>query len=751
MVRRSPLPEGAAVTEPTRIAHRICPLCEACCGLELTVTGDRVTAIRGHEADVFSGGYVCPKAVALKDLHEDPDRLRTPLIRRGDQFVQASWDEAFAEVERRLVPIQQQYGRDAVASVFGNPSVHKAGLILYIPRVARALGTRNIYSASTVDQMPKQLSSGLMFGDWLSIPVPDIERTDLMVILGANPAVSNGSLWTVPDFRGKAKAMRARGGRLVVIDPRRNETAEMADAFHFIRPGADAFLLAAIVATLFEERLVQLGRLEQHVAGFDALAPAFAPFAPERVAARCGIDAATMRGLARDLARAERAAVYGRLGTCTQEFGTLTSWLVDLVNALTRHLDESGGAMFPHAPAFAKNTLGKPGVGRGVGVGRHKSRVSGAHEVFGELPLTCLAEEIETPGAGQVRALVTIAGNPVLSAPNGTRLSAALDKLDFMVSVDLYLNETTRHADVILPGCSPLEDIHYDIAFPQFAWRNVARASAAVLPRAPGQMAEWEILLKLAAIASGRGARADVAALDDELTAADVQRVAGDHSAAVMQAVSSQRGPARLIDLALRAGPFGDRFGLKPGGLTLARVLATEGGIDLGALAPRLPEALRTPSGKVELAPPSLMDELARAAKRLHEPAPGIVIVGRRQVRSNNSWMHNLPTLAKGRNRCTLLVNPADAERLGLSDGGRARIARDGAAIEAQVELSDTMMPGVVSLPHGWGHDQQGARLQIAAVQPGANLNAVLDERLRDPLSGNAVLSGVAVAVTAAG
>ncbi len=742
----------ASAGSASRTVHRICPLCEACCGLELTIADGHVTAVRGHEADVFSGGYVCPKAVALKDLHEDPDRLRTPLVRRGGTFVPVSWDEAFAEIERRLVPIQQQHGRDAVASVFGNPSVHKAGIILYVPRLARAVGSRNLYSASTLDQMPKQLSSGLMFGDWLSIPVPDIARTDLLVILGANPAVSNGSLWTVPDFRGKAKAMRARGGRLVVIDPRRNETAEMADAFHFIRPGADAFLLAGVVATLFEEKLVRLGRLAGQVNGFDALAPAFAPFAPERVAARCGIDAITIRTLARDLAKTERAALYGRLGTCTQEFGTVTNWLVDLINALTGHLDEPGGVMFPHAPAFAKNTQGKPGTGRGVSTGRHASRVSGAPEVFGELPITCLAEEIETPGAGQVRALITIASNPVLSAPNGARLSAALDTLDFMVSLDIYLNETTRHADVILPGSSPLEDVHYDIAFPQFAWRNTARASAAVLPRAPGQLAEWEILLKLAAIAGGRGAGTDVNTFDDELTAADVQRVAGDHSAHVMKVVSG-RGPERLIDLALRAGPYGDRFGLRPDGISLAKLLATEGGVDLGPLAPRLPEALRTPSGRVELAPPSLMADLARAAQRLDEPAAELVVVGRRQVRSNNSWMHNLPTLAKGRNRCTLLVNPADASRLGLQDGGHARIARrndNAAAVVAQVEVTAEMMPGVVSLPHGWGHDLPGSRLQVAAVQPGASLNAVLDERVRDPLSGNAVLSGVAVAVTAA-
>ncbi|MGE5338620.1 MAG: molybdopterin-dependent oxidoreductase [Gemmatimonadota bacterium] len=731
------------------IHHRICPLCEACCGLELKVSDGRVTSIRGHDDDVFSGGYVCPKAVALRDLHEDPDRLRVPLVKRAGRFVEVGWDEAFAEIARRLPAILAQHGRDAAGLVLGNPVVHKAGLILYAPRLARALGTRNVFSASTLDQMPKQLASGLMFGDSLSIAVPDIERTDLLVVLGANPAVSNGSMWTVPDFRGKAKALRARGGRLIVIDPRRSETAALADEHHFIRPGADVFLLLGVVHTLFAENLARLGRLADHIAGVDELAAAVQPFAPERVAARCGIGADTMRDLARRLAQTERAALYGRIGTCTQEFGTLASWLVDAVNVLTAHLDEPGGAMFPKAAAFAGNTRGAAGKGRGVITGRHASRVSCAPEVFGELPLACLAEEIEIPGDGQIRALVTIAGNPVLSAPNGPRVAAALDRLDFMVSVDVYLNETTRHADVILPGTSPLEDVHYDVAFPQLAHRNCARASAAVLPRHVERPAEWEILLRLAAIAGGRGADADLAQFDDELTAADVRRVAKEHADAVLRVVSNWRGPERLIDLALRAGPYGDRFGLKPDGLSLQKVLAAPGGIDLGPLAPRVPELLRTASGRIELAPALLLADLERAARSLDDPAPDIVIVGRRQVRSNNSWMHNLPTLAKGRDRCTVLVNAADAVRLGLRDGGRARISRGARAVEAQVAVSDEMMPGVISLPHGWGHDLPGARLGVAAAQPGANLNALLDDGARDPLSGNAVLSGVAVAVSA--
>jgi anaerobic selenocysteine-containing dehydrogenase len=730
--------------------YRICPLCEACCGLEVRTRGAQVVGIRGADNDVFSRGYICPKGYALKDLHEDPDRLRTPLVRRHGELMPASWGEAFAEIERRLQPILAEHGRDAVALSVGNPSAHKMGLLLYFSRLAKALGTKNVFSASTLDQMPKQLSNGLMFGHWLSMPVPDIVRTDWMLVLGANPVASNGSLWTVPDFRGKAKALRARGGRLVVIDPRRTETAELADEHHFIRPGGDVFLLGAMVHTLFDEGLVRLGRLAPLLAGVDELRAAFQPFVPERMAERTGIAAATMRQLARDLARHERACVYARIGTCTQAFGTLASWLVDVLNALTGHLDEPGGAMFPQAAAFADNTLGKPGCGRGIVTGRHTSRVSGAPEVWGEFPMTCLAEEIETPGAGQVKALITVASNPVLSSPGGPRLVAALGKLDFIVSLDIYVNETTRHADVILPGQSPLEHSHYDVAFPQFSWRNHARYSGPVFEPPAAHPPEWQQLLRLAAIAKGLGAGADVLALDDELVANDVRKLAGEQTPAVLQAVAGLRGPERLLDLALRTGPHGDLFGLKPGGLNLARVRAAPGGIDLGELAPRLPALLRTPSGMVELAPPSLLADLPRALAALEEGAAPLVVIGRRDVRSNNSWMHNLPTLAKGPARCTVLVHPADAAAAGLGDGALARLSSTAGHVDVPVECSDAMMRGVVSLPHGWGHDLPGARLTLAAQRPGANLNVLLSDRHRDPLSGNAVLSGQPVQLAAA-
>ena len=732
-----------------RISHRICPFCEACCGLELTITDGKVTRIRGDGADVFSRGYLCPKGVAIKDLHEDPDRLRQPLIKRSGRHVPVTWDEAFAEIERRLPPIIAQHGRDSVALVIGNPTVHKTSLLMYVQRLGRVLGTSNVFTASTLDQMPKQLSNGLMFGDWLSFPVPDIERTDLLLVLGANPIVSNGSLWTVPNFRDKAKALRARGGRIIVIDPRRTETAEAADQHIFIRPGGDVFFLLGLVDTLFAENLVRLGRLEKHVAGLEDLRTAIAAFSAEKVAERCGIPSTTIRSLAREVATANRAAVYGRVGTCTQEYGTLCNWLIDVINILTGHFDEPGGVMFPKAAALQPNTMGKGGSGKGIVTGRRKSRVSGAPELMGEFPMTCLAEEIETPGDGQVKALISIAGNPALSAPNGARLSAALGQLNFMVSVDIYLNETTRHADVILPGLSPLEDLHYDVAFAQLSYRNHARFSPPVFPPPPGHPAEWEILMRLIAIIQGKGAQADLEQLDDQLTHEDVKRFAGIMTGMVLKRVAPRRGPERLLDLGLRAGPYGDQFGLKPSGLNLDKVMAAPSGIDLGPLEPRVPEVLRTPSGKIELAPAMLIADLERAYADLSRPVPELVVVGRRQLHSNNSWMHNLPVLAKSQQarsgRCTALVNPADAARLGLQDGARARIAQNGRSVEVEVEISDEMMPGVVSLPHGWGHDQPGTQMSIAAAQPGANLNALLDENSRDPLSGNAVLTGVAV------
>jgi anaerobic selenocysteine-containing dehydrogenase len=743
-----------AALSDEQIAHRICPLCEACCGLEVRHRNGQVVSIRGHEQDVFSRGYICPKGASLKDLHEDPDRLRTPLIKRDGQFVQATWDEAFAEIERRLPRIKAAQGNDAIGIAIGNPSAHKIGLMLNFPRLLKALGTGNFFSASTLDQMPKQLQAGLMFGNWLTIPVPDIERTDFMLLIGGNPMVSNGSMWTVPDFRGKAKALRERGGKLVVIDPRRSETAAVANAHHFIRPGADVYLLLAMVHTLFDENLVKLGSAAPHLQGLAEVKAATAAYSAEAMAPRCGIESVTLRELARELAQAKRAVVYGRIGTCTQSFGTLNSWLIELLNVLTGNLDQPGGAMFAKSATFAANTAGPSGVGKGVSTGRRKSRVSGAPEVMGELPMNCLAEEIETPGVGQIKAMITIAANPVLSAPNGVRISRALESLDFMLSLDIYVNETTRHADVILPGLSPLEEMHFDVPFPQFGYRNAVRVSQPVFIPDADHPHEWKTMLRLVGLLQGKGANVDVLASDAELFEGEVRKTLGEDAEQAIAATRHLRGPARFVELSLRTGPYGDKFGRDAEGLTLTKVSDTPGGIDLGALKPRLPEVLRTPSGKVELAPPQLLQDLKRVDIELAKPqvADGptsMQIIGRRQVRSGNSWMHNLPVLAKGPFRCTALVHPEDAQRLGLTDGGLAQFSAQGQIIQAQIQISDEVMSGVVSLPHGWGHDLPGARQQLAAQRPGANLNALLSDRVWDPLSGNAVLSGGAITVTA--
>lgn len=739
---------------------RTCPLCEATCGLEVDVEGDRVTRIRGDRDDVFSHGYLCPKGPTLRQLDEDPDRLRTPLVKRDGVHVPATWDEAFAEVERRLPPILEAHGRNSVAVYVGNPTAHNLAAMLYNGQLVRALGTENRYSAGTVDQMPKQVSAGLMFGTGISIPVPDVDRTDYLVVLGANPFASNGSLLTAPDLPGRLEALKARGGRLVVVDPRRSRTAEAADVHLAIRPGTDALLLFAVVATLFDEDLVDLGAVEPWVNGVDEVARLAKRFAPEAVAPVCGIDSGAIRTLVRELAGAPAAAVYGRVGTCTQEFGTLASWLVDVVNVLTGNLDRPGGAMFTTPATGSPTTQGTPGTGKGVRLGTRTTRVRKLPGALGELPVVALAEEITTPGDGRVRALVTIAGNPVLSTPNSARLDAALDGLDFMVSVDIYLNETTRHADVVLPGPSALARSHYDVLLYRLAVRNVANYSPPTLPLRPGELDEWEILLRLSAIAAGLPANTDPAALDDAMVEGMVRAATADPNGTVhgrdpdeiLRALEPRRGPERVLDLLLRTGPYGDAFGANTDGLTLAVLEQHPHGIDLGPLEPRVPDVLRTPSGRIELAPPELVRDTDRLRQALERRADdgSFVLIGRRDLRSNNSWMHNLEVLVKGRPRCTLQVHPDDAARLGLADGGRARVASRVNAVEVPVEVTDAIRTGVVSIPHGWGHGVDGTRMAVAERHAGVNSNLLADEQVVDPLSGNAVLNGIPVTVAPA-
>ena len=736
--------------------YTTCPLCEATCGLEVVTEGRQVRSIRGDEADVLSHGYICPKAYSLKELDADPDRLRQPMIRRGEEWEAVSWEAAYAEVERELGAVRQAYGPNAVGSYLGNPNVHTLAGLIYVPTLLKAIASRNVFSASSVDQVPKQVAVASMYGTALSVPIPDIVRSDYVLLLGANPLVSNGSLMTAPDMRGRLRDLRKRGGKLVVLDPFRSRTAEEADEHHFIRPGSDAFLLFAIVHTLLEEGLAVPGRLTEYAVGAGKIADLADAFTPERVAARCGIEADTVRRLARELAAAPHAVVYGRMGTCTQEFGTLASWLVEVINFLTGNLDREGGTLFPRAAAGARNTSGLGAGGKGQKFGRWRSRVSGVGEVFGEMPAAVMAEEIETPGPDQVRAMITVGGNPALSTPNSGRLQKAFGSLDFMVSVDLYLNETSRFANVILPARSPLEHSHYDVAFYQLAAHNVANYSPPVFENEDGQPDEWEVLLKLAGIFRGLGANAEVEQLDDALIRQLIERevetvgsrVAGRSVDELMALLADRRGPERVLDFWLRVGPYGEGFGQTPDGLSLAVLEARPHGVDLGPLEPRLPEVLRTASGKIELAPPMIVADVPRLAASLDRPADPMVLIGRRDLRSNNSWLHNLPVLVKGDNRCTLLLNPTDAERLGLADGATACVSSRVGSLQIPVSLTPSIMPGVVSLPHGWGHDQPGTRTRIATDHAGVNSNLLTDETGLDPLSGNAILNGIPVTVS---
>jgi anaerobic selenocysteine-containing dehydrogenase len=710
-----------------------CPLCEATCGLKITLDATSVSEVRGDPDDVFSAGYICPKGASLGGLHEDPDRIRQPLVKRDGDFVPVSWDEAFAVIDAGLNRVIDEHGRDALAVYLGNPSAHNVSALLYNRVLIKSMGSRNVYSASTVDQMPKHFSAGYMFGDPLSVPVPDLDRTDYLLMLGANPLVSNGSLMTAADVRGRLRGIRERGGRIVVVDPRRSRTAEMADEHVAIRPGTDALLLFALVQVIVEDGLVDLGRLADHVSGLDEIGVLAKPFTPEAVAAHTGLRAEDVRRLARELATAERAAVYGRIGTTTQAFGTLASWLVDVLNVLTGNLDREGGAMFPLAAAGQANSA--PGPRRPFRHGRWASRVRGLPEVLGELPVATLAEEILAPGEGQVRALITNSGNPCLSTPNAERLSEALEQLDFMVSLDIYVNETTRHADVILPGPTPLERPHFDLVLYQFAVRNVANWTPAVLESELPQ--EWQTMLRLVGVLTGQGPDADIDAID-AYVAGEVANRAGLDAAA-----GERYGPARLIDLMLRAGPYD---------VTLADLEAAPHGIDFGALTPRLPDVLSTASRRVELAPEPIVADVPRLIESLDRVPDDadMLLIGRRQLSSNNSWMHNIAPLVRGGNRCTAHVHPDDAARLGLADGALALVRSRVGGVRVPVEITEAIRPGVISIPHGWGHDVDGVRTAVATAHAGVNSNLLADDLLVDVLTGTAALNGIPVEVSAA-
>lgn len=684
--------------------YRTCHLCEANCGTIIETEDRTILSIKGDPENPLSRGHICPKATALADLENDPDRLRRPQKRIGNEWHEIAWETAYAEIAARVAAIRAKGGETAV--YLGNPTAHNYSISPQFPALKKALGTKTVFSASSVDQVPHQLVQLLMFGHNALFPIPDIDNTQHMVIIGGNPIASNGSVWTVPDVKKRIQALQARGGTLTVIDPRRTETAVLADAHHFIRPGADPALLVALLLALDEARLVNPGRLLPMLTGWDAAWSALRRFDIATLSAACGIDAAAIHALAAKLGSGAPAVVYGRIGVSTAEFGTLNHWLITLLNIATGNLDRVGGSMFS-SPAV--DIVGQTGSGTR---GRFHSRVSGHPELLGEFPAIALAEEIATPGEGRVKALFTIAGNPVLSVPDGGALDAALDTLDLMVSIDMYVTATSAHADYILPPCGPMEKDHYPLFLAPIATRNFAKYSQPVFDRTPGTRSDWEIVAELArAIAGATG-----------------------------QTLPNIVTPRDTLDRMLRNSPRR---------LSLADIEAHPHGLDLGPLEPRLPDRLQTPDKTINCAPVDLIADLdVRFAQWLEAaPSDGLVLVGRRHVRNNNSWLGNSRRLAKGPARCTLMIAPADAAARKIEDGDLVAITSGAGRVEIAAEVTDAMMPGVVSLPHGFGHARPGVRLGVARERPGVSHNDLTSRTRIDPLSGNAALVGTPVTV----
>lgn len=696
--------------------YRACHLCEAICGLVIETDGDSVVSIKGDKNDPLSRGHICPKAVALQDIHEDPDRLRAPVKRILDDegnssWQEISWDEALDTTAARLAQTITAHGVNAVGVYMGNPAVHNYGMLTHQRNLFQHIRTDNRFSATSVDQLPHHLSALWLFGHKLLLPVPDVDHTDYFLMLGANPLASNGSIWTVPDVKKRLQGVTARGGKLIVVDPRRTETAGIASEHLFVRPGTDALFLLALLNTLFSENLADARELADFTHGLEDVAAAIVDFTPDYAAAHTGIDADVIRRIAREFAAADSAICYGRMGLSTQAYGALCQWLIQIINIATGNLDRRGGSLFS-SPAIDTVVSNSPG-----GLGRHHSRVRGLPEFDRELPVVCLAEEITTPGEGQIRTLFTGAGNPVLSTPNGRQLDEALQQLEFMVSLDPYINETTRHAHIILPPTSPLEHDHYDLSFHLFAVRNTTRFNEAVFARPEGALHDWEIFTELG------------------------NRLARLLGTTEQPAVA----PHEIVDAGLQIGPRAAE------GLTLEELRKHPSGIDLGPLTSRLPQRLATADKTINCHSPEPLADLARLREAFSQPdATALRLIGRRHVRSNNSWMHNYHRLVKGKDRCTLLMHPQDIERHGLASGGRATLSSRVGSLEVAVETSADMMPGVVSLPHGFGHNRAGVRMDIATRRAGVSCNDITDDQFIDQLCGNAALNGMPVTVAPA-
>lgn len=739
-------------TEPdgTRVYLRQCPLCECMCGLEVSVDADdHVKLIRPDRQDVWSKGFICPKGTTLGKLHEDPDRIRTPMIREGDTWREVSWDEAFAKCEELIHGVLDDGGIEAMTAFIGNPAGHSFSLSRFGALLMGQANFPSIYSAGTVDQWPKNVSSVLMYGNMWKIPTVDIRRTDHWIIMGGNPQASGGSLLACPDQLAEIDAIRARGGKVIVIDPRRTGTADHASEWTPIRPGTDAALLLAMANVIFTEDLFTLGAVEGKVLGVEQLRAAVEEFTPELVAEFCHVPAETIRRLAREFAAAERGGLYGRIGLCNQEFGTLASWMVDVINIIAGQFDKVGGMMFgkPAAdPLVWKMNTAMTGAPE---FGKWRSRVRGAPEILGQVPASCLAEEIATPGPGQIKGFINIAANPTISVPDSQQLEDALPLLDCMIAIDCYMNETTRFAHVLLPGPSPLESPHFDELMWGWAVGSAAKWSDQLFEMPEGTVPEWEILARLGWLCTGKkDADFDFSVLDDGWFSTLCMLYGRDPETTLP--LYDHGGPERMIDLQVRMGPWGDRYGENPDGLTLAKIKEAPHGIDLGPMVPRVDEMIGTPSGMIELAPEYILGDLPRLRAALERDPQGFVLVSRRHIRSKNTWMHNVKVLVKGKDRCTLLVHPDDAAELGLIDGADARVSSEAGSIEVPVEVSDEMMRGVVSLPHGWGHNKPGTRLSVAREYAGVNSNLLAPGHFVDELSGNAAVNGIPVEVAPA-
>ena len=687
--------------------YRTCNLCEAMCGIAISYKGSEITAIKGDKKDTLSRGHICPKATALEDLHFDKDRLKTPIKRTANGWVDISWEDAFNEVATQLKNIQKKYGKNAVGTYNGNPTVHNIGLMLFGAPFLRSIGSNQKYTATSVDQLPHHFASFMMFGHYLMFPIPDIDRTDFMLLMGGNPAASNGSIMTAPDFSKRLKAIQNRGGKVVVIDPRFTETSKIATTHHFINPGKDAYLLLAMLYVIFDENLANTKHLKNYLNGWETIQKLVKNYPPKKVASVIGMKAKTIKNLACDFATAKTAVCYGRLGLSTQEFGGLCQWLVNVLNIVTGNLDAIGGALFTK-PAIDVVGMSKK-TGKTGSFNKRQSRVHGLPEFTGEFPVATLADEILTPGKGQIKAMVTIASNPVLSTPNGKQLEKAFESLEFMVAIDIYLNETTKYANIILPTTTGLETPVYDLVFHQFAIRNTAKYAEALFEKSKDQRHDWEIL--------------------KELT----------------NRLSGQENPGNLeqtLNYMLQFNSYG--------ALSVAELNKHPHGIDYGALKPQLPERLFTNDKKIEMAHPFFIKDLERLDKTLSAKTDDdypFSLIGRRHLRSNNSWMHNSKRLTKGKERCTLLINAKDAKNLNLIDGEKAKVSSNVGTVNIPVEVTDTMMTGVVSIPHGWGHHRKGIKQTIAQKHAGVSLNDLTDPNKLDTLTGNADFSGTRVKI----